>query len=59
MEQHATISEKQLLVWNLNLPRVDPINDIMWGLAINGAPNALSRAKNLLRAVRQCLREGL
>lgn len=59
MEQHATISEKQLLVWNLNLPRVDSINDIMWGLAINGAPNALSRAKNLLRTTGKVLRQRL
>lgn len=48
--QHAC-----LLVWDLNLTRIDPFNNIMWGLAIHCAANALGSSQNLLHAARKFL----
>ena len=44
-----------LLVWNLNLTRIDPFNNIMRGLAIHCAANALGSSQNLLHAAREFL----
>lgn len=46
-----------LLLWYLNLARVDLVDDIVWWLAIDRAANALCCAENLLGAVSKVLRE--
>lgn len=44
-----------LFIRHLDIPRVDPIDDIVWGLAIYCAANTLGRAENLLRTASQVL----
>lgn len=48
-----------LLVRNLDLARVDAIDNIMRRLTINRAPNALCRSQNLLHTSRQLFRQRL
>ena len=47
----------RLLLWHLNLPIVDLVNDVVRRLAVDRAANRLCRAKDLLRAVRERLGE--
>ena len=49
----------RLLLWHLNLPIVDLVNNIVRRLTIDCAANRLCRAEDLLRAVRQVLRQRL
>jgi len=44
-----------LLIRHFNIPRVNTIDDIVWGLPIYCAANTLGRAQNLLRAASQVL----
>ena len=46
-----------LLLWHLKLARVDLVNDIVWGLAVDRATNTLGCAKNLLGTIRKALCE--
>ena len=50
---------RRLLVWYLDLAGVDSVDDIMRGLAVNCAANALRRAEDLLGAVSKVLRQRL
>ena len=47
----------RLLVWHLELPVVNLLDDVVRGLAVDCAADRLCGAKNLLRAVREGLRE--
>ena len=48
----------RLLLWHLNLPIVDLVNDVVWGLAVDGAADRLSGTQDLLAAVSEVLGEG-
>ena len=48
----------RLLLRDLDLAAVDLVNDVVRGLAVDRAANALCRAEDLLRAVREPLRKG-
>ena len=59
-EQHDTGAKiHPLLVGNLNLALVDGVDDVVRGLAVNGAANRLGSAENLLRDTRKLLRQRL
>ena len=47
----------QLLIRNLDLARVNSLNDIVWWLAVDGAADRLRSAQNLLATVGQRLRK--
>lgn len=49
----------QSLLRNLNLSRVNTVNNVVWWLTVNSAANALRSTKDLLAAIRQCLGERL
>lgn len=59
-EQYTSELEAYLLVRNLNVTRVDGINHVVWGLAINGASNRLCCTKHLLDSTSEvfCQRSG-
>jgi hypothetical protein len=48
-----------LLVWYVDIPIVNPINDVMRRLPIYRAPDALSRAQDLLHRPAELLRQAL
>ena len=47
-----------LLLRDLDLARVDLVNDVVWGLAVDGAADGLSGTQDLLAAVSEVLGEG-
>lgn len=48
---------KHLFLWNLHFARVDPIDNIVRRLAIDGAPDALGSSEDLLDGTGQGLSE--
>ena len=48
-----------LLLGDLNVTRVDTLDDVVGRLAVHSAANALRGAKNLLHGARELLRERL
>jgi hypothetical protein len=48
-DSRTSASTVQSLLRNLNLPGVDPIDDVVSGLAVHGASNRLRGSENLLR----------
>ena len=49
----------RLLVWHLDLACADSVDDIVRGLAVDGAADGLCCAEDLLGTVRERLRERL
>lgn len=58
-KQPSPHSVSYLLFWHLNLASVDGVDDIVRGLAVDGAADALRGAEDLLRATGEVLGEGL
>lgn len=58
-EENSMNKEHELSVRDLHISRVDTVNDIVRGLSVNSATNALCSAENLLHTSGQLLGERL